>query len=538
MPLRLRSLIKKLPAPVARLGPFAAGGFFATFFALEGRAPLAAAFLAACHGQDHLLSALVGSVGAAALTMEFAAGLRHCAVLVLIYAMFAAFRDTKYLQRPLFRPLTAGGMTAAVELAYLLQEGITGERMAGYLTYVLVVGLLTHYLQLLGENRREQGRDSALLALKKRLELSAAAFRDLYNSFSRSAAPKNDENPAVVFDRAAESACRRCKSCALCWGQEYVTTFNALNDATPAMLRRGKSLPEDYPDYFRERCRDLPGFLAAVNQELTALLLRRQYRRRLEAERQRTRGQYAQLSEFLNYAAQQSGDGRAAAAFSDGERPYRIGGAVRCKEGESVCGDTVLHFETDAGKLCLLISDGMGSGPEAQRESRNAAGLLEQFLRADVEPEAALKTINAALTLRSEENGSFTTLDLLVMDIRTREAVLYKYGAAPTYIKRHGAVRRLTGTALPAGLQELQNLPAPIRFTVERDSFVLLVSDGLAGEEGDDWLQNTLAGWQGEDPQRLASLLMGESRSRGGLRDDCSILCLYMGRGDRGARAV
>ena len=87
-------------------------------------------------------------------------------------------------------------------------------------------------------------------------------------------------------------------------------------------------------------------------------------------------------------------------------------------------------------------------------------------------------------------------------------------------------MRRLTGTALPAGLQEIQSSPAPLRFTVEPDSFVLLVSDGVAGEEGDDWLQNTLAGWQGEDPQRLVSLLMGESRGRGGLRDDCSALCL------------
>ena len=532
MLLRLRALVKKLPPPVARLGPFAVGGFLSTLFTLEGRAPLAIAFLAACHGQGHLLAALTGSVAAAALTMDFSAGLRHSAVLVLIYAVFAAFRDTKPLQRPLFRPLTAAGMTGAVELAYLLQAGVTAARTAGYLTYVMVVGLLAHEFQLLGERQGSGGQDSALLSLKKRLELSAAAFRDLYNSFSRSAAPKNDENPAVVFDRAAEAVCRGCRDCALCWGREYVSTFNALNDATPAMLRRGKSLAEDYPGHFRERCRDLPAFLAAVNQELTALLLRRQYRRRLEAERERARGQYAELSEFLNYAAQQGG-ADAAPAFAGAQRPYRVGGAVRCKEGESVCGDTIAQFETEGGKLCLLISDGMGSGPEAQRESRNAARLLEQFLRADVEPEAALKTINAALTLRSEETGSFTTLDLLVVDTASWQAAVYKYGAAPTYIKRHGAVRRLTGTALPAGLQEAQNLPAPIRFPLERDTFVLMVSDGVAGESGDDWLQNTLAGWQGDDPQRLASLLMGESRSRGGLKDDCSVLCLYIGRGGR-----
>ena len=535
MPQRLRSLVKKLPAPVARLGPFAALGFLTTLFSFQGRAPLAMAFLAACHGRDHLLSALTGGVAAAVLAMDFSAGLRHCGVLVLIYAVLAAFRDTRFLRSALFRPLAAAGMTAAVELAYLLQEGITGERAVGCLTYVLVVGLLTHEFQLLGERQGSRGQDSALAALKKRLELSAAAFRDLYNSLgSRAGAPRNDENPAVVFDRAAERVCRGCRDCAACWGKEYVTTFNALNDATPAMLRRGRSLPEDYPEHFRERCRDLEGFLAAVNQEVTALLLRRQYRRRLDAERERERGQYAQLSEFLSYAAQQDDGAQAAPAFSGVQRPYRLGGAVRCREGESVCGDTAVHFETDEGLLCLLISDGMGSGPEAQRESRNAAKLLEQFLRAGVEPEAALKTINAALTLRGEATGSFTTLDLMTADLRTRQAALYKYGAAPTYIKRHGAVRRLTGTALPAGLQEIHSPPAPIRFPLERDTFVLMVSDGVAGEGGDDWLQNTLAGWQGDDPQRLASLLMGESRSRGGLQDDCSVLCLlYTGRGER-----
>ena len=530
MRLRVRSLFKKLQTPVGRLGAFAAGGFLATLLSLGGRAPLAVAFLSACHGQDHLLSALTGSALGAVATMDFNDGLRHCAVLVLIYAMFAAFRDTKYLQRELFRPLTAAGMTAAVELAYLLQGGVTWPHLAAYLTYVLVVGLLTHYLQLLPDQRRTEGRDSALTALRKRLELSAAAFRDLYNSFSRPPTPRNDENPAVVFDRAAERVCRDCANCPLCWGQEYITTFNALNDATPAMLQRGRSLPEDYPEHFRERCGNLPKFLAAVNQELTSLLLRRQYRRRLDAERQRARGQYAQLSEFLSYAAQQPPETNAAAAFA-GERPWQVGGALRCKEGEHVCGDTALHFETEGGKLCLLISDGMGSGEEAQRESLNAARLLEQFLRAGVEPESALKTMNAALNLRNEETGSFTTIDLLVMDMATREAALYKYGAAPTYIKRLGAVRRLAGSALPAGLQETHSLPAPIRFRLEQDTFLLMASDGVAGEEGDDWLQNTLAGWQGDDPQRLVSLLMGESRSRGGLKDDCSILCLHMGRG-------
>ena len=528
MRLHAISLTKKIPAPILRLGAYCGGGALATLCLIDGRAPLAIALLSVCRQQGQALAVLSGSAAAAMLAMDFTAGLRHWGILVLLYAVFAAFRDTRYIQMELFRPLAAASMTAAVELAYLLQAGVTAEHVAYYLSYVAMVGMLSHYFQMLPARFRGQGRDTSLLSLRKRLELSAVAFRDLYNSLGKTAPPRNDENPAVVFDRAAEATCRSCGNCAVCWGKEYVTTFNALNDATPAMLRRGKSLAEDYPAHFRERCTNLPKFLAAVNQELNALLLRRQYSRRLEAERQRARGQYAQLSEFLGYAARQ---GEAVPAYA-GARPFLIGGALRTREGEELCGDTITHFETEQGLLCLLISDGMGSGAEAQRESRNAVNLLEQFLRAGVEAEPALRTINAALSLRGEDTGSFTTIDLLTVNLRTREASLYKYGAAPTYVKRHGTVRRLTGSALPAGLQDAQFHPAPISFTVEPDTFILLASDGVAGDKGDDWLQNTLAGWEGEDPQRLVSLLMGESRQRGGLKDDCSLLCLHwLGRG-------
>ena len=516
-------------SPLRRLGVYAAAGGLSTALLLEERAPLAVALVCACPDRGAMLAALCGSVALALPVMDFTAGLRHCGILVLLYAVFSAFRDTKYLRSEVFRPAAAAAVTAAVELAYLLQAGLTAVRLLGYATYLLLVALATHYLCLMARRRRE-GADTALQALRRRLELSAAAFRDLYNSFSKAPAPRNDENPAVIFDRAAEQVCRSCKQCLPCWERDYIDTFNALNDATPAMLRRGKSLAEDYPGHFRDRCLHFPKFLGAVNQELTALLLRRQYSRRLESERQRSRGQYVQLSEFLGQAAQQLE--QAVPAFAGG-CPCRVGGAWRPKEGETVCGDTISHFETDGGSLCLLISDGMGSGEEAHRESANTARLLEQFLRAGVEPEPALKTINAALSLKSDDTGRFSTIDLLVLDRRQRQAALWKYGAAPTYIKRHGIVRRLTGSALPAGLQEVQTVPAPLRFPVEAESFLLMVSDGVVDPAEDDWLQNLLAGWEGSDPQRLVSLVMAESRNRQGLRDDSSALCLYLPQATR-----
>ena len=519
--LKLPGQWRKRLRPCRELGLYTAGGFAAALCVFDGRALLAIALLAACPSRERRLFALAGSAAAALLTMTFPDGLRLLGVLVLICAAHAAFRDTKYSAHPLFPPLTAAAMTAAVELAYLLREGVSLPGLMGYLTCLLVVFALTDYLRLLPRQRR--GERSEEGSLRRRLQLSAAAFRDLYNSFGKAPPVRGEENPAVVFDRAAEAVCRGCKQCPLCWSQTYIDTFNALNDATPAMLRRGKSVTEDYPSHFTDRCLHLPEFLAAVNQELGALLLRRQYTRRLEAERARTRGQYAQLSEFLGEAASQ---GEAVPAFQ-GNGGCRTGGACRPKEGERVCGDVISRFETDTGLLCLLLSDGMGSGEAAHKEASTAVRLLEQFLRAGVAAESALKTINAALSLRNEESGAFTTIDLLTVDLSAREASLYKYGAAPTYIKRHGVVRRVLSAALPAGLQEGRTVPAPVRFPLEPDTFILLVSDGLVDAAEDDWLQDLLAGWSGGEPQRLVSVLMAESRRAVGERDDCSCLCLY-----------
>lgn len=164
--------------------------------------------------------------------------------------------------------------------------------------------------------------------------------------------------------------------------------------------------------------------------------------------------------------------------------------------------------------------------------------LVEQFLTAGIEAGPALRTVNTALNLRGDEQGSFTTIDLLEADLQGREAVLYKYGAAPTYVKRQGSVRRLTGAALPAGLQDTAAVPTPARFPLEENTFLLMVSDGVADSGDDQWLQDLLAGWQGDDPNVLVSLVLRECYQRRKGDDDRSAMCLYLPPQNRGRREV
>ena len=270
---------------LSRLGGYFAAGFLSAACALEGRAPLAAGFLAACRPGRTALAALCGALMGSFAFLSFGSALRCCGILVLESAVLSAFRDTVWFQSALFRPLTAAGATLAVELAYALQMGLTAAAVIRLLACTALAGLLTHYCALLLRQtaipRRQAHREPE--GLRERLRLSADALRSLCEAFSGGGAPKKEENPAVVFDRAAEVVCRDCALRDLCWNKEYITTFNAFNDATPAILDRGRAESGDFAPHFASRCIHFPQLLSAINTEVTALLLRRQYRRQLEA---------------------------------------------------------------------------------------------------------------------------------------------------------------------------------------------------------------------------------------------------------------
>jgi stage II sporulation protein E len=485
-----------------------------------GRAALVSVLLTAAWRQGSAVGAAAGLLGG------FLADLRGGEGTLFFTAAYGLLGVLAGTRRGRSRLSAAGWGLAAVGLVLLPLD----DQRGGPLLWETLLGLpvfLFFPLKALGGKRlrREDGGGPTLSeTLRDRLNRTAAALRDLYDSVGRSLPAPGEENPAAIFDRTAERVCRECALCALCWKQEYVATFNALNDATPFLLERGRALPKDFPRHFTDRCIRLPEFLTAVNGELTAFLLRRQYRREVQETRRSARGQYAQLSELLSAAAAGLGAAPAGAAA----RPYRIGAALRPRAGESVCGDSVSAFETEGGLLCLLVCDGSGSGEGARRESALTERLVRQFLEAGVAPEAALRTVNDALALRSAESGSFSTVDLLAVELSGGDAALYKYGAAPSYLKKCGSVSRITGGALPAGLRTAPAPPDVTRFPLPEGAFFVLVSDGVADALQDEWLQNFLAGWDGTDPQALANLLLQEAARQGRTDDDCAVqvLCL------------
>ena len=148
--------------------------------------------------------------------------------------------------------------------------------------------------------------------------------------------------------------------------------------------------------------------------------------------------------------------------------------------------------------------------------------LLGQFLKAGIDPAPALKTLNTALQLQREENGAFPAVDLLALRKDTGQAALYKYGAAASYLKHHGSVTRYVSHSLPVGLQESEDTPEVQILALSEGDIVVLVSDGVVAD-GDEWLQDLLAGWDG-NVRDLTTRILQESEQHGGKNDDCAVM--------------
>ena len=202
-----------------------------------------------------------------------------------------------------------------------------------------------------------------------------------------------------------------------------------------------------------------------------------------------------------------------------------VGIAALKKRGEKVSGDRGSYFKTDSGVLCVILSDGMGTGSEAAKESAEIVGILEKFLRSGADPAVAMKLLNSVMLLRGgDDSWGYATVDLMCVDLFSGETCFYKYGAAPSYVMNSGRIRRIKGETLAAGLN-LGDGEAPdlVRMRLRPGSTAVIASDGVIVDEDDGWLK-TLLQKSGEDMKSLAKATLKEPEQQYGAEDDMTVV--------------
>ncbi|MCL2343993.1 MAG: SpoIIE family protein phosphatase [Firmicutes bacterium] len=206
-----------------------------------------------------------------------------------------------------------------------------------------------------------------------------------------------------------------------------------------------------------------------------------------------------------------------------------VGIAAMKKQGEPVSGDRGTYFKTDRGQLCVILSDGMGSGDDAAKESESVVRILEKFLRAGLEPAVTMKLLNSVMLLKNNEEWGYATVDLMVVDLFTGDTCFYKYGAAPSYVRYGKLIRRVRCDSMAAGMAVGEgSAPEVLRMKLRPGSLALIASDGVVLDENDLWLRDLLLNFEGSDTKALAKEALQQAAKQYGCEDDMTVLAVYV----------
>ena len=203
-----------------------------------------------------------------------------------------------------------------------------------------------------------------------------------------------------------------------------------------------------------------------------------------------------------------------------------VGQAVRLKEGSEACGDTKSVTRLGGDRIMIALSDGMGSGTEANRGSSAAITLVENFYKTGVDERVVLPLINRLLTMRND--GSFQTLDMCVVNLRTGEADFIKLCAPESVILRKDGGEIVEGGSLPLGiLREVR--PVICRKKLASGDVVILCTDGVTDAIGVEGVVRVAESGRTNNPQSVADNVVRDAAYVSGA-DDQTVVCLRLFR--------
>lgn len=199
------------------------------------------------------------------------------------------------------------------------------------------------------------------------------------------------------------------------------------------------------------------------------------------------------------------------------------------KDGSIVSGDMISQIRLGDGKYMYAISDGMGSGPDAMKNSKIAISMLERLLGSGFNKDTSIKLINSAI-LTANKDDNYATLDISILDLYAGNMELLKNGACPTYVKKNRNVSLIKSTSLPTGIMKNIQIDTYDK-DLEDGDIVVMCSDGILDSNmefanRDLWLKYLLEDIQTDIPERIADIILREAIDNcvGKPKDDMSVI--------------
>lgn len=195
---------------------------------------------------------------------------------------------------------------------------------------------------------------------------------------------------------------------------------------------------------------------------------------------------------------------------------------------DDISGDNFTFGRVENTKY-IALSDGMGTGNQANKESKAAIEILERMLELDSSKEMTLTSINNILRAKSEDE-IFTTLDLGFVDLYTGKLELVKSGAAPTFIKRKDECIVINSESLPIGMMNNVEFKT-YEENLQDGDIIIMMSDGVldANKKTSDpekWMKDLITSINSSNPQILSDEIFNTAKlaNRNKVEDDMTLL--------------
>ena len=195
------------------------------------------------------------------------------------------------------------------------------------------------------------------------------------------------------------------------------------------------------------------------------------------------------------------------------------------KDGNKISGDSYIYENFTNGQTFIAISDGMGNGELAHKESSEALKILKCLLSFNIPIKTAIQTLQQ-LKQHSNANERFFSLDICMIDRERQRATFYKKGATPTFLVRNHQIELINLAQLPVGVMSDQEVDH-VTLSLEEDDVLLMCSDGIVEQYPDiKELEQVILNQMGKSPKNIAKNILQATVSKhiGKIKDDMMVL--------------
>lgn len=216
--------------------------------------------------------------------------------------------------------------------------------------------------------------------------------------------------------------------------------------------------------------------------------------------------------------------------FSEAER-YKVETLHASCAAEKTNGDNFRMLHLSEGKYVVAISDGMGTGDRAAKESEAILELLDSFLQAGFDSRTAMRMINSIMIMKSGDEA-IATVDLCIIDLFTGEVKFIKTGAEPSFImQKDGGVETVCAASLPMGIVTDAEADVSKRRIMEGDRIVMITDGVESRENGSLWVSDFIhENCRGDNEGDIAREILNQAivKNSGTVNDDMTVLSLEL----------